>query len=301
MHPAPSLIVFTTLSGLGFGLMVWLGLGLPVAWGWAAFAWCAIAIGGASIGLLASTLHLGNPQRAWRALSQWRSSWLSREGVLAVATLLVFGLYALLWIFFGRRVEALGIAASVLALATVAATAMIYAQLRTVPRWHMPETPILFVLYALAGGALLALQALAGLVLLVLLGCVQVLAWWRGSTAYARSGSSMETATGLTHHGQVRLFEAPHTTPNYLMTEMVFVVGRRRAAALRRIGLALGVVIPALACLLALIVAVPPVVLALAALCHLAGVVAMRWLFYAEAEHLVGLYYGRRPGDRAAA
>jgi len=135
----------------------------------------------------------------------------------------------------------------------------------------------------------------------VLLGGLQVLAWRRGASAYARSGSSMETATGLTRHGRVRLLEAPHTAPNYLMTEMVFVVGRRRAAALRRIGLALGVVVPAIVCLVALIVSLPPFLLALAALCHLAGVAAMRWLFYAEAEHLVGLYYGRRPADRTAA
>ena len=29
MNPAPSVIIFTTLSGAGFGLLVWLGLGLP--------------------------------------------------------------------------------------------------------------------------------------------------------------------------------------------------------------------------------------------------------------------------------
>jgi DMSO reductase anchor subunit len=33
---------------------------------------------------------------------------------------------------------------------------------------------------------------------------------------------------------------------------------------------------------------------ALAVLLHLAGMLAARWLFFAEAEHVVGLYYGRR-------
>ncbi len=84
----PSIIVFTTLSGLGYGLAAVLGLGLldpaSVATKAAYVAWRSALIAG---GLLSSTLHLGNPQRAWRALSQWRSSWLSREGVLAFADL----------------------------------------------------------------------------------------------------------------------------------------------------------------------------------------------------------------------
>jgi hypothetical protein len=48
----------------------------------------SLVIGGVlvTLGLLSSTFHLGHPERAWRAFSQWRSSWLSREGVAAVAT-----------------------------------------------------------------------------------------------------------------------------------------------------------------------------------------------------------------------
>ena len=87
MHPAASIIVFTTLSGLGYGLAAVLGLGLldPAALATRLAYLLALAL--ISGGLMSSTLHLGNPQRAWRALSQWRSSWLSREGVLAIATL----------------------------------------------------------------------------------------------------------------------------------------------------------------------------------------------------------------------
>ena len=46
-------------------------------------------------GLLSSTAHLGRPERAWRAFSQWRTSWLSREGVAAVFTYVPAGLFAL--------------------------------------------------------------------------------------------------------------------------------------------------------------------------------------------------------------
>ncbi|MEO1688269.1 MAG: DmsC/YnfH family molybdoenzyme membrane anchor subunit, partial [Pseudomonadota bacterium] len=136
MHPAPSLIVFTTLSGLGFGLMVFLGLfgAHGAEAGSVPMIYSALALALAGIGLMASAAHLKRPERAWRAFSQWRSSWLSREGVLAVTTLIVFALYAALWSFGAGRPAGLGALAALLALATVGCTSMIYAQLRTVPR-----------------------------------------------------------------------------------------------------------------------------------------------------------------------
>ena len=82
MHPAPSVIIFTTLSGLGFGLFAFLGLGLPDVSGWVAFVFFAMAYALSCAGLLASTFHLGNPRNAIYAFSQWRSSWLSREGII---------------------------------------------------------------------------------------------------------------------------------------------------------------------------------------------------------------------------
>src|SRR6185369_2437457 len=88
MHPAPSIIVFTTLSGLGYGLAAVLGLGLLDPAVLATKIAHLLALAMIAGGLMSSTLHLGNPQRAWRALSQWRSSWLSREGVMAIATFL---------------------------------------------------------------------------------------------------------------------------------------------------------------------------------------------------------------------
>ena len=290
MHPAPSIILFTALSGLGFGLLAWLGLGFPGVTGWTAFTFFALAYALAGGGLVASTFHLGHPERAMKAFSQWRSSWLSREGVLAVATLAVFAPYALaLWLG-ETRIAPLGWLGTALALATVFATSMIYAQLRTVPRWHHWTTPALFLGYALAGGALLAAQTFAAALLLLLLGGVQFFNWRKGDIRFHEAGSTPETATGLGRMGRVRLLEPPHTSPNYLMREMVHVVGRRHAEKLRLIALAAGCILPAL-----LLSALPAGHLAsgLAILSHLAGLLAARWLFFAEAEHVVGLYYGR--------
>ncbi len=291
MHPAPSIIVFTTLSGLGFGLMTWLGLGAAKGEGWVAFAFCALAMALSGIGLLASLWHLGQPQRFLKAFSQWRSSWLSREAVLAMATFAVFGLYAAAWIFLGLRVAPLGLLAGLLALATVFVTSMIYAQMKSVPRWHSPTVPAVFLLAALSGGALLSGAMEAAGWLLAGLGIAQLADWILGDRRFAGAGSTMATATGLGALGRLRLLEPPHTGPNYLTREMVYVVGRRHAAKLRLIGLLLAVVLPLA---LAGFRDVGHVSAGLAVLSHLAGMVVLRWMFFAQAEHVVGLYYGKR-------
>jgi DMSO reductase anchor subunit len=288
MHPAPSLIAFTTLTGLGFGLIAWLGAGAEPLGALHAFLLSALAVALAASGLLASLLHLGQPRRFLKAFSQWRSSWLSREAVLALATFAVFALFAAVWILLGVRTRWLGVPAAALALATVLATSMIYAQLRSVPRWRSPFTPLLFLLSALAGGALLAGAARPAPWLLAALGLAQVAAWAWGDRRLAASGTTLATATGLGALGRLRLLFPPHTGANYLLREMVFVVGRRHALTLRVLGLLLAVLVPA-----ALTLAPAPPVLALAAFVHAAGVLVLRWLFFAEAEHVVGLYYGR--------
>lgn len=293
MHPAPSVIVFTTLSGLGFGLLFWLGLGLPAVTGWSAFAFFTIAYLLAVGGLLASTFHLGHPERAWRAFSQWRTSWLSREGCAAVAALLVMAAYGAGLVFATTRLPLLGWLGAALAFATVFTTAMIYTQLRTVPRWRHWSTPALFLALSLGGGALLAGQTRLALPLLVIAGALQVWAWHDGDSRLRRTGSTLATATGLGGIGAVRSFAPPHTGSNYLLREMVHVVGRRHAQQLRVIALAFGFVLPVIMLLL-------PFhghwLAGLAVLSHLAGVLALRWLFFAQAEHVVGLYYGAHQG-----
>jgi len=302
MHPAPSIILFTVLSGLGLGLMAWLGLGLGPDAG--VFRWLASALALALTGGggLASSGHLGRRENAWRAFGQWRSSWLSREACLMVAAMAAFGLYALLWCLGGGRLWGLGMLASALAVATIYATAMIYAQLAPVPRWSATPTRALFLVLGLTGG-LIALGAMAGLAgasphagksMLALVIAAGVAVWWQTEAAGATrgsQGSSAETATGLGFMGRVRLLEAPHTGSNYLLREMAFRVGRNRAFQLRLIGAVLGFALPLLLALLSL--AAGWLMLgALAA--HLGGMLALRWLFFAEAEHVQALYYGRR-------
>lgn len=290
MHPAPSVILFTTASGMGLGLLAFLAL-LPPGPGLTAFLHWGLAYGLTVGGLLASTFHLGHPERAWRAFSQWRSSWLSREGIAAVATLVLLAPVALGDILAAPLPRPLGVIGALAALATAFTTSMIYAQLKTVPRWHTPLTPALFLAYVLTGGAILAGQGLAALVAAGALTLVLALLAERGDHAFARSGQSLGRATGLDRIGEVRVFEQPHTAPNYLMREMIFHVGRRHARRLWILAILGSTILPGL-----LLIVLPhgPTCFALAAALHFGGALTQRWLFFAEAEHVVGLWYGQR-------
>lgn len=290
MHPAPSVIFFTTFSGLGFGLLVFLGFGSPAVTGWTAFAFFVIAYAMAVGGLMASTFHLGRPERAIKAFTQWRSSWLSREAWCAVGALVSMGLYGAGLVFFQTAITPLGLIGALLSLATVFTTSMIYTQLKTIPRWNMGITPIKFLTLSLAGGALLAGQASVAIVLLILAGVVQILTWIEGDSALANSESNMASATGLGDIGSVRAFEPPHTGTNYLLREFVHEIGRKHSQKLRIISLILMVALP----VILLILPFSHFFALLAVLCHVAGVLVARWLFFAEAEHVVGLYYGKR-------
>ncbi len=223
-------------------------------------------------------------------------------------TLGVFGLYSLAFLFMDMRVAALGIAAAVLALATVYSTSMIYAQLRTVPHWATWLTSAAFLCFAAAGSLLLlaALLAVFGepgarqaaqfaLAALVVAWAVKALWWQRAArTTLDAAGSGIGQATGLGRIGTVRPFELPHTSPNYLMREMVFQVGRNRARALRRVAVLAGALLPVLLVLLALVTGSFAALLVIAVLIHLGGMLAERWLFFAEARHAVSSFYGAR-------
>jgi DMSO reductase anchor subunit len=294
MHPAPSVIIFSTLSGLGFGLLFWLGLRTEPPVGLAAFAWFALAYLLAVGGLIASTFHLGHPERAWKAFSQWRTSWLSREGIAAVATLVVMAVYGAGLVFVGTRIAVLGWIGAAFSLAVVFTTSMIYAQLRTVPRWRHWSTPALFLALSVGGGALLSGKIVVAMGLLALAALLQLLAWQAGDGRFAASGTTLASATGLGGIGSVRSFSPPHTGSNYLMREFIHVVGRRHAMKLRVIGMTAAFVFPLVLLSLMLTPVFSHLLAALAVLSHIAGVLALRWLFFAEAEHVVGLYYGKR-------
>ena len=315
MHPAYSVIFFTTASGAGYGLLAWLGL--LAAFGLAppdplfGFFSMGLATILFTSGLLSSGFHLGRPERAWRALSQWRSSWLSREGAAAIATYVPAVLLALGWIIF-RRLDGVfafaGLASALMSGITVYCTAMIYQSLKPIRQWNNRWTVANYMLLAAyTGGVWLTLLTLifgvyrplfaaATLALLIAAAFVKA-AYWRSIDA-AAPRSTLRSATGLTSFSAVRLFEAPHTEANFIMREMGFIIARKHAQKLRKITAIALYALPA-PCLLATLPAPDePSWLGVGAALTASmsagiGLAVERWLFFAEATHASMLYYGR--------
>ena len=307
MHPAFSVIFFTTLSGAGFGLWIWLGLriafGAP-AQGFQTIGWSLLLVFAgiaAAVGLLASFWHLGKPLRAWRAFSQWRTSWLSREGVLAVASFVPA--FALLLTMPGHGTQA-RIAATLLALlsiATVGCTAMIYASLKPIPAWRHRLVVPGYLLFALLTGGL-PMLLVAGfdaggfdgvlpfvLAIIAIALLILKLVYWRDIDR-ASLPQTRGDAIGLPQR-KASVFERPHTEANYITREMAFVVARKHARVLRIASALLFALLP-LSCLwLAWAQPGSAWLVPVAAGAALAGAFVERWLFFAQARHLVTLYY----------
>ena len=311
MHPTFSIVFFTTASGAGFALLALIGLGVPLglwpASPWFGFVSLATAIVFATVGLVSSVFHLGRPERAWRALSQWRSSWLSREGVMAMLTFIPTAIFGIGWVFFGITdgvIGLSGILAAAGALGTIYCTGMIYASLKPIHQWHNRwVVPNYFALGLMAGFLLLDvvdrfwLRSPVAAPLLALIALA--VAWWLkeqywGFIDTTSSPSTVESATALGRRGKVRMLEPPHTEENYLLKEMGFRIGRKHAQRLRLIARVAAFMVPALLTLIALFAGGSTGLTAavLAVISAALGLVAERWLFFAEAKHTVTLYYG---------
>ncbi|MGH7122553.1 MAG: dimethyl sulfoxide reductase anchor subunit family protein [Acetobacteraceae bacterium] len=312
MTPALSVIFFTTASGAGYGLIILTGIlaafRLTPAAPWFGLACILLGLFLASAGLVASTLHLGHPERAWRAVSQWRSSWLAREGLAALLCYPPASGFLAAW-FLARGpsapMAACGVLTAAIAAITLFCTAMIYACLRPIRQWRNPLVPPNFLLFACFSGALwLAFLSRAFHATAILPSALALffgfsalavkLAYWR-SIDRSRGESTIETATGLGRLGRVRSLEPPHTEENYLLREMGFRIARKHASRLRVLALLVGIALPIILTAAALALSgIAPLILAIiAAVVALGGIFIERWLFFAEATHTVVLYYGR--------
>jgi DMSO reductase anchor subunit len=310
MHPAFSVIFFTTASGAGYGLLALLGLGN--LFGWLPHDNTLVITAGVTAlvlitaGLLSSTFHLGHPERAWRALTQWRSSWLSREGVMAIVTYVPAGAF-IGTCFFADMTSPLALVAGALsavgATITVFTTAMIYGSLRSIAAWHNAWVPPVYLALGAASGMLL-LNALlvwfggpatacplAAVALFVIAFAVKI-AYWR-HIERANGGSTATTAIGVDRKSQVKLTQSPHSQENYLQQEMGFKIARRHARKLRGIAIAAGFVVPVVLSLTLFSDAgvATRIAMILAVISTTVGLLIERWLFFAEAKHTVSLYY----------
>jgi len=307
MNPAFSVVVFTTAAGAGQGLVVALAIallaGVPLAPSSVRSSLLA-AILLLVVGLASSFLHLGRPLRAWRAAAMWRTSWLSREVIVLPAFI---ALVALWWL--AAREPGSTPARLALPLAAIAGaallwycTAMIYACLRFIEEWAQPLTVVNFVLLGLSSGTVLAsaLAALAGesraLALAAPLALVVTLVAWASRTAAWRRNaalrhrSTLQSATGI---GSARLAQTSMGMSAGSFNTREFF-HRASASALRRIkgiAIVLGFALPALLIAGVTVGVLPDLACVAALMVQAPGLIADRWLFFAQAKHPQNLYY----------
>ena len=323
MKPAFSVILLTTLIGLGQGLFLALFTTqsyalfdlLPKQDGRAFYAYGSLlALALLVAGLAASFFHLGRPERAWRSAAQWRTSWLSREVIVLpafMAAVLLYGVFhwrgsppVLTVLPGGITIDVtvvLGIIGTLLAFLLFVCTGMIYACMRFLAEWHSPLTVINYILlggasgFTLAAGyASLAAPELTGFfggwaVIITLLGLTGRAASLRRNARLVPK-SSLQTAIGI-KHPKIAQKSQGFMTGSFNTRE--FFHGRTRVffSAIKWFFLLAAFVLPAglLALALASAAAVPW--LAAAFLVQYCGLLAERWFFFAQANHPQNLYY----------
>lgn len=282
---------------MGYGLFIWLCgniLNETAPDNMSIVVSSALSIILVGTGLLSSTLHLGHPERAWRAFSQWRSSWLSREGVMSILTFIP--MFFICWqtyfeLEFGNLIKPVAIAGIVGSIGTIFTTSMIYASLRSIPAWHNVWVVIGYQTYALSSGGVAYImfsnwqQYLYVILLLIISLIVKIMTWI--SIDKNRGKYKREDALGLPDFGKAKPFEPAHSQKNYLQREMGYDLDPMRRTLMRWIALGFGFIIPALLLFIGF-----PLVPVIMLIC-LIGMLAERWLFFAEAEHVVRLYYDR--------
>lgn len=307
MHPAFSVIFFTVSSGAGFGLfallyladMFDLGGALPVEQKLIAGVVALVLVGA---GLTSSMFHLANPKNAWRAFSRYRTSWLSREGVFAMVFFPFAMIYlALTWLQLpaleGVRLVAGGLGA-VLAWITIFSTGMIYGCLKTIRQWNSPLVPANYlalghftgalILLAIARQGNVALSGYIAQVMALLVAAAALKAIYYFWIANPGTGSTIQTATGFTR-GNVRLLDTGHTHGTFLTQEFGFQIARKYALLLKSFVFLMGFLVPAL---ILTVGQNSSFGIYAAVAIALLGMVAERWLFFAEARHVVNLYHG---------
>ena len=306
MHPAFSILFFTTLVGAAQGLLVLLAVALLGGVALAPeFVSTALVVAELLLvaGLASSFLHLGHKLRAWRAVLMWRTSWMSREVIVLPGFI---ALVALWWLVLRYAIEApwswlLPVLVIAGAVVLWVCTAMIYACLRFVQEWAHPLTVINFMLIGLSSGLMLgsALAALADQTrLLQLCGAPSValtlLAWGTRAASLARNAglkpkSTLQSATGI-HHPRLVQKSMGMSAGSFNTRE--FFHGAR-LATLRNVKLAFQLLAFALPALLGVWAIASHTTLPwlLAVLVQAPGLLAERWFFFAQARHPQNLYY----------
>ena len=315
MHPSFSLILFTSMAGMAQGAIVSLAVLnsgsdqlpsellnvylFPLI--------LALLIGG----LLASTFHLGHPERAWRAIMMWRTSWLSRE-VLILPAFIALTALAYYFSWQASVPNWLWLLLSIAALALWVCTAMIYQCIRFIQEWAHPATMVNFIALGMSSGWFLLMVLLtlwsilhpnqavvtssniagvAGFTGFLILLSLSLKLWiWKRNRGL-KPKSNLQSATGI-KTGFVRQISMGMMGGSFNTREFFHQQSSFFVANVRKIAFFGTYLLPVL--LLTIVVSNGTLsVLVLAFVVHCIGLMAERWLFFAEANHPQNLYYQR--------
>jgi sulfite dehydrogenase (quinone) subunit SoeC len=307
MNPAFSVIFLTTLIGAGQGLflaLVAVEIGLidsGAVLGPAFFVrGDAIALALLIAGLVASFFHLGHPERAWRAVAMWRTSWLSREVIVLPVFMGVVALHGGLHFTGSNHTTAIGLVGAVLCVALFYITAMNYVCIKFLQEWATPLTIVNYTLLGCASGFTLATAwaamlepslapALArwALILTIAAGAARVASLIRN--ARIRPKSTLQSAIGISHPRIVQKAQG-FMGSSFNTREFFHGKTRQMVQCVKWAFLLLAFVVPAL--LLAVASGERLFAVAGAAfVIQFAGLLAERWFFFAQANHPQNLYY----------
>ena len=309
MHPGFSVIFLTTLIGAGQGLFLALYaadlaaalhvVALPPEHGFfVPGVLLSLAFTGA--GAVASLFHLGHPERAWRAMAMWRTSWLSREGIALPSFMLVVLLYGLAHWFEWPAALAIGALATVLCLALFVCTGMIYACIKFLQEWASPLTVVNYAVLGCASGLTLAsafaaftadrlvLAYITAAMAFTLLGLLT-----RGASLLRNSRlkpkSTLQSATGIRHPRIVQKSQG-FMGSSYNTREFFHRRSNLFLRSIKWIFLVLAFALPLLL-LGASLNRVSATLLCLVFVLQYAGLIAERWFFFAQSRHPQNLYY----------
>jgi DMSO reductase anchor subunit len=323
MHPAFSVIFLTTLIGVGQGLFLALYSGqiysmmnlLPGQDSQSFYAiGTLLSLLFLAAGLVASIFHLGRPMRGWRSISQWRTSWLSREVIILGMTLFLTLLYGVAhyqaWtqpIFIVGETYpidlslAIGAVTMLSTFALFVCTGMIYACIKFLQEWHSPFTVINFILFGAASGFTLA----AAFSAFIGSDVVTFYATWAiilTSTVFItrtaslirnrnlKPKSNLQTAIGVRHRVISQKAQGS-MCGSFNTREFFHGSSLAKLKTVKAIFLIFVFPIP-IALLLATIYGFSPIELSIMAfIIQYLGLIAERWYFFTEAKHPQSLYY----------
>ena len=315
MHPAYSVISFTVTSGAGYGMFIALSsyivMGIVPQDNFFYLCYSLIAILFISLGLFLSFLHLGRPERAWRAFLQWKSSWLSREGIAALVTYLPIAVLSIYIIFFNKSnshilLISLSLITIVFCLMTLLCTGMIYQSLKTISQWRNRLVSPLYIIHSVTSGNICLILLLSyfsyynktiiifSLFFLFLSLVLKTIYW--NQIKLEGSIHTINDATGLGRGFSVSAFELPHSKRNYLQNEMGYHIARKHSNKLRKIYITLSYLLPFIMISLSFVInnLFLMIIFSVVFFSFFIGLFIERWLFFAEAEHTVMLYYGKK-------